>query len=259
VTDKVMVPRLTAEQIEEWRACLSRMYAGEFSNMAQIEALCDMALSSLHSGVMTKTVPVEPTGVMLGLIAGEGTNDPPLLTRDQALIVYRAVLAAAPSPAPVIEEPKEFAQVRASKAQTYFQEIALAYIDSLRAALVEAEEKARECYAFADVQRETAEQAAKEAIFFKHRAEQAESALAAAKAGVAPRVGEERQQQVEDADYIIAKLEQRVLPEHGGTAHSMTHHWNLTVDDSAMHQEAAALIRALKGDTALKSKEGGAG
>jgi hypothetical protein len=86
---------LTREQIEEWRACLSRMYAGEFSNMAQIETLCDMALSSLPSGA-TKTVPVEPTGVMLGLIAGEGTNDPPLLTRDQALIVYRAVLAAAP-------------------------------------------------------------------------------------------------------------------------------------------------------------------
>jgi hypothetical protein len=37
------------------------------------------------------------------------------------------------------EEPKEFAQVRASKAQTYFQEIALAYIDALRSRLVEQE------------------------------------------------------------------------------------------------------------------------
>jgi hypothetical protein len=97
------------------------------------------------------------------------------------------LLAAAPSPAPVIEEPDLIAEMRedAQDGRTTNKTV-LDYIDSLRAALVEAEEKARECYAFADVQRETAEQAAKEAIFFKHRAEQAESALAAAKAGAAP-------------------------------------------------------------------------
>jgi hypothetical protein len=66
VTDKLMVPRLTREQIEEWRACLSRMYAGEFSNMAQIETLCDMALLAAEPAGMTKTVPIEPSEQPLG-------------------------------------------------------------------------------------------------------------------------------------------------------------------------------------------------
>jgi hypothetical protein len=264
------------------------------------------------------------------------------------------VLAAAPSPAPVakIEEPMDEPRREDYALDSLYFDDLRRYIDSLRAALVESENRA--CHhgwrgTVPDEGRSiqtpcpacgarslfigsgghltcsrvpsdrsdgchspSVEDTVKQ---LKQRAEQAESALAAAKAGaaphqnadqpkaapqapctprrsspglaerpdspngvsleraaildetdsgvkpagVAPRVGEERQQQVEDADYIIAKLEQRVLPEHGGTAHSMTHHWNLTVDDSAMHQEAAALIRALKGDAALKSKEGGAG
>jgi hypothetical protein len=211
--------------------------------------------------------------------------------------IKRAVMSlvdylAAPSPAPVIEEIDTLVSELRNKDAIVISGLfhcvpimgrAADTIDSLRAALVEARELHRMQMVAIDViamcntkpameswaiqkgnpnwtpTYDTVREALEREMVQRERAEQAESALAAAKAGVAPRVGEERQQQVEDADYIIAKLEQRVLPEHGGTAHSMTHHWNLTVDDSAMHQEAAALIRALKGDTALKSKEGGAG
>lgn len=42
-------------------------------------------------------------------------------------------LAPLAGPVGMPEEPKEFVQVRASKAQTYFQEVAIAYIDVLRA------------------------------------------------------------------------------------------------------------------------------
>ena len=50
---------------------------------------------------------------------------------ERELAALRASIEAAEMP----EEPKEFIQVRASKAQTYFQEIAIAYIDKLRAKL----------------------------------------------------------------------------------------------------------------------------
>lgn len=50
---------------------------------------------------------------------------------------------------------------------------------------------------------------------------------------------------LEDVDYILAKLDQRVLTTDGGKADPMVHHWNLTEGDSAMHREAAAHIRAL--------------
>jgi hypothetical protein len=46
-----------------------------------------------------------------------------------------------------------------------------------------------------------------------------------------------------DVGYVIEKLEQRVLAKHGGQAEPMMHHWNLTEGDSAMHKEAAALLR----------------
>ena len=42
-------------------------------------------------------------------------------------------LAPLAGPVGMPEEPKEFVQVRASKAQTYFQEVAIAYIDALLA------------------------------------------------------------------------------------------------------------------------------
>jgi hypothetical protein len=160
---------LTRDQIELLKAGLPGCADFTPYTREELSALCDMALSSLPSGV-TKTVPIKPTGVMLGLIAGEGTNDPPLLTRDQALIVYRAVLAAAPSPAPVakIEEPMDEPRREDYALDSLYFDDLRRYIDSLRAALGEEIERLKRWYESTISVRELA---------LTDRAERAESAL----------------------------------------------------------------------------------
>lgn len=44
---------------------------------------------------------------------------------------------------------------------------------------------------------------------------------------------------------LIEQLRNRVLPEHGGTADSMKHHWNLSHNDSLLHKEAADALARL--------------
>lgn len=48
----------------------------------------------------------------------------------------------------------------------------------------------------------------------------------------------------EDRDYIVTKLEQRVLAKHGGRG-DPKHHTNLSEGESAMHFEAATCIKEL--------------
>ena len=45
---------------------------------------------------------------------------------------------------------------------------------------------------------------------------------------------------------LLLRLRQRVLHTHGGNADALTHHWNLTENDSAMHKEAADRIAELE-------------
>jgi hypothetical protein len=102
-----MVPMLTREQIEEWREWFMdpAPWPSEQQRVAAINALCDMALSSLPSGVMTKTVPVEPTGEMRDRGADRMREVTHRLNAHHSLQrqvawIYEAMLAAAPEAAP---------------------------------------------------------------------------------------------------------------------------------------------------------------
>ena len=95
--------RITIERLEELIADVDGELVPGCSEWSQIHlklradklaALRELRAYRKEGWVL---VPKEPTGAMLGLIAGE-YDDGPKLTRDQALIVYRAMLAAAPEP-----------------------------------------------------------------------------------------------------------------------------------------------------------------
>ena len=98
---------LTREQIEDWRKNFNRM-----DDEARIECntLCDMALRALQAPAIPagwKWVPVEPTREMVNAWANAAPKDHDRsglsddeVNRIWATCDYKAMLAAAPTPAP---------------------------------------------------------------------------------------------------------------------------------------------------------------
>jgi hypothetical protein len=87
---------LTREQIEELRGDDDLW---DDMGWDTRDALCDMALSSLPSGVMTKNVPVEPTVEMINAGHLAWVSDRPVGV-GPVTAVWEAMLAAAPEAAP---------------------------------------------------------------------------------------------------------------------------------------------------------------
>jgi hypothetical protein len=135
---------------------------------------------------MTKTVPIKPTGEMLDRGADRMREVTHRLNAHHSLQrqvawIYEAMLAAAPEAAPVakIEEPMDEPRREDYALDSLYFDDLRRYIDSLRAALVEAENQL-------DNATGNYMEMLKDCLAERECAEQAESALAAAKAGAAP-------------------------------------------------------------------------
>jgi len=72
------------------------------------------------------------------------------------------------------------------------------------------------------------------------KAEKAEVAPGPPDPTAAPAQGEPQ-----DYDALIARVRERILPTHGGTAPAMSH-WNLTSGDSLLHRDAADALTAIR-------------
>jgi hypothetical protein len=228
-----MVPMLTREQIEEWREWFMdpAPWPSEQQRVAAINALCDMALSSLPSGV-TKTVPVEPTPEMLMNAQRHSEIGAHIAANwagayDCFIEFYKAMLAAAPEAAPRqnADQPKAAPQAPCTPRRS-------------SPGLAERPDSPN-------------------GVSLERAAILDETDSGVKPAGVAPRVGE---------DEVIEKLHALIdLLAHRFKGYLP---WPSELRDAVVrgHESFIAAtirkadeLRALKGDAALKSKEGGAG